>query len=37
MEKFSNYNEAGHINIGTGEDLSILELAELIKTIVGLT
>jgi GDP-L-fucose synthase len=32
-----NYNEAGHINIGTGEDLSILELAELIKAIVGFT
>jgi len=30
-----NYNEAQHINIGTGEDLSILELAELIKKIVG--
>ncbi|WP_421799198.1 GDP-L-fucose synthase family protein [Haliscomenobacter sp.] len=32
-----NYNEIGHINIGTGEDLSILELAQLIKTIVGYT
>ncbi|HPH19775.1 MAG TPA: GDP-L-fucose synthase [Haliscomenobacter sp.] len=30
-----NYNEASHINIGTGEDLSILELAELIRGIVG--
>lgn len=32
-----NYNEASHINIGTGEDLTILELAQLIKTIVGYT
>lgn len=30
-----NYSEAQHINIGTGEDLSILELAKLIKKIVG--
>ena len=30
-----NYDEAGHINIGVGEDISILELAELIKNIVG--
>jgi len=30
-----NYNEAGLVNIGTGEDLSIKELALLIKTIVG--
>ena len=32
-----NYNEASHINIGTGEDLSILELAELVRDIVGFT
>jgi len=32
-----NYNEAGHINIGTGRDLSIGELAEMIKEIVGFT
>jgi len=30
-----NYNEPGLINIGVGEDLSIKELAELIKEIVG--
>jgi GDP-L-fucose synthase len=30
-----NYNEEGLINIGVGEDLSIKELAELIKEIVG--
>ena len=30
-----NYNEAGLINIGTGEDISIKELAYLIKGIVG--
>jgi GDP-L-fucose synthase len=30
-----NYNEAGLINIGTGEDLSIKELAQLVKKIVG--
>lgn len=30
-----NYNEEGLINIGVGEDLSIKELAELIKDIVG--
>lgn len=30
-----NYNEAGLMNIGTGEDISINELAYLIKTIVG--
>ena len=31
----ANYNEPQLINIGTGEDLSIKELAYLIKTIVG--
>jgi GDP-L-fucose synthase len=30
-----NYNEAGLVNIGTGEDLSIKELALLVKNIVG--
>lgn len=30
-----NYNEAGMVNIGTGEDLSILELAELVQRTVG--
>jgi len=28
------YDEAGHINVGTGEDLSIRELAELVRSIV---
>jgi len=32
-----NYNEPGLVNIGTGEDLSIKELAELVKQIVGFT
>ena len=31
------YNEAGFINIGTGEDLEIRELAQLVKNIVGYT
>jgi GDP-L-fucose synthase len=30
-----NYNEPGLVNIGTGEDLSIRELAELVQRIVG--
>ena len=30
-----NYNEAGLVNIGTGEDLSIKDLALLIKRIIG--
>lgn len=30
-----NYNEPGLVNIGTGEDLPILELAKLIQRIVG--
>ena len=29
------YNEPGHINIGTGEDISIKELAEMIREITG--
>lgn len=32
-----NYNEPGLVNIGTGEDLSIKDLALLIKQIVGFT
>ena len=30
-----NYNEPGIVNVGTGEDLSIRELAELVQRIVG--
>lgn len=30
-----NYNEKGFVNVGTGSDVSILELAQLIKEIVG--
>ncbi|RFS23939.1 GDP-L-fucose synthase [Chitinophaga silvatica] len=30
-----NYNESGLINIGVGEDISILDLANLVKEIVG--
>lgn len=30
-----NYSDSGHINIGTGGDISIKELAEIIKEIVG--
>jgi GDP-L-fucose synthase len=30
-----NYNEKQFVNIGSGEDLTIMELAELIKSIVG--
>lgn len=29
------YNEAGHVNVGVGEDLSIKDLAEMVKGIVG--
>jgi GDP-L-fucose synthase len=32
-----HYDDASHVNIGTGEDLSILELAQLISDIVGFT
>lgn len=31
----NNYNEAGLVNIGIGEDISILDLARLVKKIVG--
>jgi len=30
-----NYHEEGLVNIGTGEDISILELAQMIKEVVG--
>ncbi len=30
-----NFNEEGFVNIGTGEDISILELTKLVKDIVG--
>jgi GDP-L-fucose synthase len=32
-----NYNEAGHVNIGWGEDVSIKELANIVSTEVGYT
>ena len=32
-----NHNEAGWINVGVSSDVSILELAQLIKEIVGYT
>lgn len=32
-----HYNEPGFVNIGTGEDLSILDLAKLVQRIVGYT
>lgn len=31
----NNFNEEGFVNIGTGEDLSILELAQLVQNTVG--
>lgn len=31
----NNYNEAGLVNIGTGEDIAIIELAKLVKEVVG--
>lgn len=33
----NNYDESGHVNIGTGEDITIQELAVMIKDIVGYT
>ena len=30
-----DYDDVGHINIGTGEDVTIKELAETIKDVVG--
>ncbi len=32
-----NYNESGVVNIGTGEDVTIKELAEMIQNVVGFT
>jgi GDP-L-fucose synthase len=32
-----NYNEEGLVNIGTGEDVEIGELAEMVKSVVGFT
>jgi GDP-L-fucose synthase len=29
------YNEAGHVNIGTGEDISIKNLTETIQKVIG--
>lgn len=31
----NNYDESGHVNIGTGEDQTILEIAKLVKKVVG--
>lgn len=31
----NNYDEAGHVNVGTGRDISILQLAEKIKSVSG--
>jgi GDP-L-fucose synthase len=31
----NNYSDYGHVNVGTGKDLTIKELAEMIKQIVG--
>lgn len=33
----NNYSEESHVNIGTGEDLEIQELAEIVKEVVGYT
>ncbi len=30
-----NYNESGFVNIGTGEDLPVKELAQIVKSIIG--
>ena len=32
---FTAYHESGHVNVGTGKDQTILELAHLVKEIVG--
>jgi GDP-L-fucose synthase len=29
-----NYSDAGHLNVGTGEDISIRELAEMVRDLV---
>lgn len=33
----NNYDEPGHVNIGSGSDISIMELAELVADVVGYT
>ena len=33
----NNYSYYGHVNVGTGKDITIKNLAELIKNIVGFT
>lgn len=33
----NNYDEPGHVNIGSGSDISIMELAELVAEVVGYT
>ena len=30
-----NYDKAGHINVGTGSDISIMDLANLVREITG--
>jgi GDP-L-fucose synthase len=30
-----NYSEAGHVNIGVGKDISIIELVDLLKKVIG--
>ena len=35
--RWETYSEAEHINVGSGEDLSILELTQLVCRIVGFT
>lgn len=30
-----NYNESGHVNVGSGSEISICELAEKVRTVVG--
>jgi GDP-L-fucose synthase len=31
----ANYNEAGHINVGTGRDFTVMEYAQMVKRVVG--
>lgn len=35
MYLMHNYSDYGHVNVGTGQDISIFEVAQLIKRIVG--